>query len=111
MQITNFNKSYTKKLYDFIKNSKAHGYIDWVFQYNYFKNYVNESSENIILIFSDLSFETMSGYCLVENKETLGFTQLNFSLMDTLCNSEMVYPNSSHSRSSIWANTFASLRL
>ncbi|MBA31048.1 MAG: hypothetical protein CL748_00755 [Chloroflexi bacterium] len=82
MHIINFNKSYTKKLYNFIKNSEPHGYIDWVFEYNYFENYVNESPKNIILIFSDLSLQNISGYCLVENKETLGFTQLNFSLID-----------------------------
>ena len=41
MQIINFDKSYTKKLYEFIKNAKPHGYIDWIFEYDFFKNSIN----------------------------------------------------------------------
>ena len=86
MQIINFDKSYTKKLYEFIKNAKPHGYIDWIFEYDFFKNSINfkknDPSKSLILIFSDQSKKLISGYCLIENKIGLGYSQLNLFLRD-----------------------------
>ncbi len=86
MQIINFDKSYTKKLYEFIKNAKPHGYIDWIFEYDFFKNSINfkknDPSRSLILIFSDQSKKLISGYCLIENKIGLGYSQLNLFLRD-----------------------------
>ena len=86
MHIINFDSSYTKKLYEFIKNSKPHGYIDWVFEYNFFKNSLiskkDNHSKSSIIIFSDQSKKVISGYCLIENKPGLGYSQLNMFLED-----------------------------
>ena len=51
MHITNFDKSYTKTLYKFIKNSKPHGYIDWIFEYNFFKNSLNSKKITLQKVF------------------------------------------------------------
>ena len=86
MRIINFDKSYTKNLYEFIKNSKPHGYIDWIFEYNFFKNSLNskqnDTSKSFFLIFSDQNRQVISGYCLIENKLGLGYSQLNIFLED-----------------------------
>ncbi|MQG09459.1 MAG: GNAT family N-acetyltransferase [SAR202 cluster bacterium] len=86
MHITNFDKSYTKTLYKFIKNSKPHGYIDWILEYNFFKNSLisknNNTTKSFILIFSDQSKQVISGYCLIDNKIGLGYSQLNIFLED-----------------------------
>ena len=86
MHIINFDKSYTKNLYEFIKNSKPHGYIDWIFEYNFFKNSLNskqnDTSKSFFLIFSGQNRKVISGYCLIENKLGLGYSQLNIFLED-----------------------------